>query len=89
MKSAEISPVFKKLNNTSKYNYRLISTLSNFTKNFENILFMQLNRYMQNKFSKYLTGFRKNHNTQNSVLRMIAILESQTKQEYIDWTSEL
>ena len=50
MKSAEISPVFKKLNNTSKYNYRLISTLSNFTKNFENILFMQLNRYMQNKF---------------------------------------
>ena len=89
MKSAEISPVFKKLNNTSKYNYRLISTLSNFTKNFESILFTQLNRYMQNKFSKYLTGFRKNHNTQNSVLRMIAILESQTKQEYIDWTSEL
>ena len=26
---------------------------------------------MQNKFSKYLTGFRKNHNTLNSLLRMI------------------
>ena len=26
---------------------------------------------MQNKVSKYLTGFRKNHNTQNSLLRMI------------------
>ena len=26
---------------------------------------------MQNKFSKYLTGFRKNHNTQNSLLSMI------------------
>ena len=26
---------------------------------------------MQSKFLKYLTGFRKNHNTQNSVLRMI------------------
>ena len=26
---------------------------------------------MENKFSKYLTGFRKNHNTQNSLLRMI------------------
>ena len=25
---------------------------------------------MQNKFSKYLTGFRKNHNTQNSLLGM-------------------
>ena len=26
---------------------------------------------MQNKFSKYLTGLRKNHDTQNSHLRMI------------------
>ena len=26
---------------------------------------------MQNKFSKYLKGFRKNYNTQNSLLRMI------------------
>ena len=26
---------------------------------------------MENKFSKYLSGFRKNHNTQNSLLRMI------------------
>ena len=26
---------------------------------------------MQNKFSKDFTGFRKNHNTQNSLLRMI------------------
>ena len=71
MKIAEISPVFKKLDNTSKDNYRPISTLSNFTKLFESILFTQLNRYMQNKFSKYLTGFRKNNNTQNSLLRMI------------------
>ena len=71
MKIAEISPVFKKLDNTSKDNYRPISTLSNFTKLFESILFTQLNRYMQNKFSKYLTAFRKNHSTQNSLLRMI------------------
>ena len=26
---------------------------------------------MENKFSKYFTGFHKNHNTQNSFLRMI------------------
>ena len=26
---------------------------------------------MENKFSKYLTGFHKNHNTQNTLLRMI------------------
>ena len=71
MKVAEISQVFKRLDNNSKDNYRPISTLSNFTKLFESILFTQLNRYMQNKFLKYLTGFRKNYNTQNSLLRMI------------------
>ena len=26
---------------------------------------------MENKFRKYLTGVRENHNTQNSLLRMI------------------
>ena len=67
----EICPVYKKLDNTSKENYRPINTLLNFTKLFESILFTQLNRYMQNKFWKYLTGFRKNNNTQNSLLRMV------------------
>ena len=57
MKIAEIIPVFKKLDNTFKDNYRPTSTLSNFTKLFESILFTQLNRYMQKKFSKYLTDF--------------------------------
>ena len=72
IKIAEISPVFKKFdNNTSKDNYRPTSTLSNFTKLFESILFTHLNRYMQNNFSKYLKSFRKNHNAQNSLLRMI------------------
>ena len=71
MKIAEISQVFEKLDNTSKDNYRPISTLSNFTKLFESILFTQLNRNMQKNFSKYLTGFRKNYNTQDSLLRMI------------------
>ena len=71
MKIDEISPAFKKLDNTSKDNYRPISTLSSFTKLFERILFTQLNRYMQIKFSKYLTGFWKNHNTQNFLIRMI------------------
>ena len=71
MKIAEIRPLFTKLDNTSKDNYRLTCTLSDFTKLFENIFFTQLNRYMQNKFSKYLTGLRKNHSTQNSLLRMI------------------
>ena len=63
MKVAEISPVFKKLANTSKDNYRPISTLSNFAKLFESIIYSQLNDCMENKFSKYLTAFRKSRNT--------------------------
>ena len=46
IKVAEIIPVFKKLDSTSKDNYRPISALSNFTKLFESKLFTQLNRYM-------------------------------------------
>ena len=63
MKVAEISPVFKKLDNTSKENYRPISTLSNFAKLSESIIYPQLNDCMENKFPKYLTGFRKSRNT--------------------------
>ena len=63
MKVAEISPVFKKLDNTSKDNYRPISTLSNFAKLFESIIYSQLNYCMENKFSKYLTAFRESRNT--------------------------
>ena len=71
MKIAEIITVFKNLDNTSKDNYRPISTLLNFTKLFDNILFSQLNSYTQNNFSKYLMGFWKNYNAQNSLLRII------------------
>ena len=41
MKVAEISPVFQKLDNTSKENYRSISMLSNFAKLFESIIFFR------------------------------------------------
>ena len=71
MKVAEISPFFKKFDNTSKYNFQPISALSNFAKFFENIIYSQLNDYIENKFSKYLTGFHKNHNSKISLLRMI------------------
>ena len=71
IKVAEISPIFKKLDNTSKYNCQPINTLSNFAKPFESIIYSQLNDYMENKLSKYHTGCRKNRDTQNSLLRTI------------------
>ena len=54
-----------------KENYGLVSMLSTFSKVFEELLFEQINDHIQSKFSKHLTGFRKNHNTQNVLLVMI------------------
>ena len=45
--------------------------LSNFSKVFEKLLFEQVNDHMQSKFSKHLTGFRKNYSSQNALLVMI------------------
>ena len=42
-KVAKIISVFKTIGNASKYNYRSISTLSNFVKLFESIIYSQLN----------------------------------------------
>ena len=57
-------PVFKKGDPTSKTDYRPMSTLSNFSKIFEKLIYLQLNNHIQNKSSIYLTDFQKNHDTQ-------------------------
>ena len=69
-------PIFKKGDPTSKKDYRPVSTLSNFSKIFEKLIYSQLNDYMKNKFSIYLTGFRKNHSTQHALLKMIETWKS-------------
>ena len=71
LKYADVTPVFKKGDITDKQNYRPISTLSNFSKVFERLLHSQISEFMEPKFSKLLTGFRKNHNTQHALLKMI------------------
>ena len=73
LKKSEVTPVFKKGDPTSKTGYRPVSTLSNFSKIFEKLIYLQLNNYMQNKFSVYLTGFRKNHGTQHALFKMIEL----------------
>ena len=50
--------------------YRPDSMFSNFSKVFERLIYNQLNDFTETKFSKFLTGFRKNHNAQNALLRM-------------------
>ena len=71
MKVAEISPIFKKIDNISKDNYCPLSMLSNFAKLLESIIYSLLNDYIEKTFSKYCTSFWKNCNTQNSLFRKI------------------
>ena len=71
LKKAEVTPVYKKDSVNNKQNYRPVSTLSNLSKLFEKLIYSQINTYMSDKFSKYLTGFCKNHDTQHSLLNMI------------------
>ena len=48
--------------------YRPVSTLSNFSKNFEKLIYLQLNNYIEKDFPIYLTGFRKNNSNEHALL---------------------
>ena len=71
LEKSEVTPVFKKDDPTPKTDYHPVSTLSSFSRRFEKLIYLQLNNYMQNKFSVCLTGFRKNNGTQHALLKMI------------------
>ena len=62
---------FKKGDKGEKRNYRPVSLFPNFSKVFERLIYNQRNEFMEIKFSKFLTSFRKIHNTQYALLRMI------------------
>ena len=70
MKLADISPVFKKDDDLNKVNYRPVSILSHMSKVFERIFYKRIDRFMTLKFSPFLCGCRKNHNSQYSLLKM-------------------
>ena len=71
MKLADVTPIFKKDDNTSKKNYRPISILSAFSKVFERILAKQISNFMFEKCSPFLCGFRKGFSTQHALLRLL------------------
>ena len=72
LKKDEVTPVYKKDDMNDKQNYRPVSTLSNLSKVLEELnTYSQINTYLSDKFSKYLTGFCKNLNTQHALLNLI------------------
>ena len=73
LKLADVSPVFKKDDDLNKQNYRPVSILSHISKVFERIFYKQIDRFMTSEFSPFLCGFRKNRNSQYSLLKMIEV----------------
>ena len=71
LKKSKVIPLYKKQDPLKKENYRPISLLPHVSKVFERILYAQINNYMQNKLSKYVTGFRKSQGTQHSLMIML------------------
>ena len=71
LKLADVTPAHKKDDRCDKSNYRPVSLLPAISKNFERILYNQINEYIDSKLSKYLCGFRAGFSTQYCLLVMI------------------
>ena len=54
-----------------KENYRPASLLPHVSKVSERVIYKQINSYMEEKLSKYITSFRKAHGTQHSLIAML------------------
>ena len=71
LKLSEVIPVYKRLNPLQKENYRPLSLLPQVSKVFERIIHKQIMNCMTDKLAHSITGFRKSHGTQNSLVVML------------------
>ena len=70
-KLVEVIPLLKKADPFDKTNYQLVSLVSHISKVFERV-YNQINEYIKSLQCKAaLTGFRKSHNTEHSLLKML------------------
>ena len=59
LKLAEVTLIFKKNDDLDKENHSSFCFLFNMPKDFERIIYSQIDAFMQDKLSNLLTGFRK------------------------------
>ena len=71
LKSADVTPAYKKKSKNSKDNYRPISILSNISKIYERCLYDQIQKLFENILSKYQCSFRKGYNAQHCLITLI------------------
>ena len=70
LKLSEVVPFYEKLDPLKKENYRPVSLLPRVSKVFERIIYKQIMSNVTNLFSDYITGFRKSHGSQHSLVKM-------------------
>ena len=70
LKLADVIPSHKKGNRMDKSNYRPVSLLPVVSKIYERLLYYQLNKYFDNKLSKFQCGFRKGFSAQHCLVVM-------------------
>ena len=75
LKTADITPIFKKEDRLLKTNYRPVSILPTLSKIYEKVFYLQIYEYFNNIFSNYICGFRKGHSTQHCLLFMLENLK--------------
>ena len=71
LKQSKVIPVYKKLDPLQRDNSRPVALLPHISKVFERIIYKQINSFMENKISNCVTGFRKSHGTQHSLVAML------------------
>ena len=80
LKYSKVIPLWKKLDPLKKENHRPVSILLHVSKFFERIIYKQVNTYMEDKLSKYLTSFTKSHGTQHLIVTMLEKLKKNSCQ---------
>ena len=71
LKTADVTPIHKEKEKTSKKNYRPVSILPILSKIYEGNMNEQMLTYIEKHLSPYLFGYRKGHGSQHCLLVMI------------------
>ena len=71
LKEANVAPIFKKDDPLDKENYHPDSILPLLSKVFEKLIYKQLSNYIESFSSSILCGFRKAHNTQHALFKLL------------------
>ena len=71
LKEANVTPVSKNDDPFDKENYRPVCILSLLSKVFVKLIYKQLSNYIESFLSSTLCGFRKAHNTQRALFKLL------------------